>query len=195
MTWRLFALLLLGEAPALQPVGRTWHTTQGADGFELKFTDKAGVHVVRSLLAPETTKTGKDDSIIRGRVLNVTHTLADKELWKAKDFVENCEFDLTLEPLQASFKVTDLDGDGVPEISFIYKLGCRSDVSPLTAKFLMYEGTTKYALRGQTQERVGENEFAGGDFKADPSFKQAPTSFLDFAKAQWNAFVLQPSSP
>lgn len=132
-----------------------------------------------------------EDGSLRSRELTVSHSVGtSKDLWRAKDFVEKCEFDLTLEVIEGSIRLTDLDDDGEPEISFLYKLACRSDVSPLTAKFLMYEGTTKYALRGETKERVGENEYAGGDFKADPAFDQAPRQFVEFAQAQWKALIV-----
>jgi hypothetical protein len=192
MTWRLL-VLFLSAAPqaALTP----WTSAKGVDARELRFTDKAGEHVVRFGLSAERREKGPDDSIIRSRELVVIHTIGKKEVWRAKDFVEKCEFDLTLDVVEGSIKVTDLDDDGEAEISFLYRLSCRSDVSPLTAKLLLYEGAAKYALRGETKERVGEKEFAGGTFTPDPAFEKAPRPFLEFAKAQWNALVVLPSAP
>ena len=192
MTWRLL-VLFLGAAP--QSSVSNWTSVKGVDSRELRFTDKAGEHVVRFGLSAERKVKGPDDSIFRSRELLVIHTVGKKEAWRAKDFVEKCEFDLTLDVVEGSIKVTDLDDDGEAEISFLYRLSCRSDVSPHTAKLLLYEGATKYALRGQSKERVGEKEFVGGDFTADPAFEQAPKPFLEFAKAQWNALVVLPSAP
>ncbi len=157
---------------------------------ELRFSDKAGAHSVRFTLSAERTRTKEEDVIERSRDLLVVHTVGKKEVWRAKDFVERCEFDLTLELLDGSIEVTDLDDDGEPEISFVYRLACRSDVSPRQVKLLMYEGATKYALRGDSRERVGENEFMGGEFKADAAFDQAPPKFLEFARAKWKTLVV-----
>lgn len=187
MTWP-WLVLLLGADP--QSSVSAWTSSKGVDSRELRFTDKAGEHVVRFVLGVEKKKSGPDEAVFRSRELTVTHTVGRKELWRAKDFVEKCEFDLTLDVVDGSIRLTDLDADGDPEVSFLYRLSCRSDVSPHTAKLLMYEGTTKYALRGETKERVGENEFAGGAFTADPAFDQAPGPFLDFAKAQWKALIV-----
>lgn len=192
MTWRLL-LALLGAAP--QSSVSNWTSSKGVDSRELRFTDKAGAHVVRFGLSAEKQKKGANDSIARSRELLVVHTVGKKEVWRAKDFVTKCEFDLSLEVVEGSIKVTDLDDDGEPEISFLYQLGCRSDVSPRTAKLLLYEGSTKYAARGETREQVGEAEYAGGDFVLDPSFEQAPRSFAEFVRFQWKALVVEQAGP
>ena len=163
-----------------------WEKGKDGQARELRFTDSQGAHVVKFLLgAQRQTKTA--DGYSRNKEFFVTHSLGAQQVWKAKDFVQRCEFDLELEMLDDSIEVTDLDNDGVAEISFLYKLGCRSDVSPLEMKLLMYEGTTKYALRGESYERVGETEYAGGTFK--PDFKGAPPAFLEFAKTKWERLV------
>ena len=127
----------------------------------------------------------------RSRYLTVTHLVGKKEIFRARDFVERCEFDLTLEVIEGSIRLTDLDDDGEPEVSFVYRSACRSDVSPLTAKLLLYEGSTKYALRGTTRERVGETEYEGGAYTVDPSFEQGPGPFIEFAKAQWKSLIVE----
>jgi hypothetical protein len=165
-----------------------WSTSAGAQRRQLRFTDRSGEHVVTFALSKERqTKDG--DETIRSRELTITHLLGKTEVFKARDFVQACAFDLSLEVVEGSIQLTDLDEDGEPEVSFVYALGCRSDVSPRTAKLLLYEGATKYALRGQTVEQVGENEFAGGAFEADPAFKTGPKAFLSFATSQWKKHV------
>lgn len=192
MTWP-WLVLLLGADP--QSSVSAWTSSKGVDSRELRFTDRAGEHVVRFSLGAEMKKNGPEEAVFRSRELTVTHSVGKKEVWRAKDFVEKCEFDLTLDVVDGSIRLTDLDADGEPEVSFLYRLSCRSDVSPHTAKLLMYEGAIKFALRGETKERVGENEFAGGDFTVDPSFTQAPKPFLDFAKAQWKALIVAAAEP
>lgn len=186
MTWRLLVLGLLGSGPSatLTP----WTTTGGVDVQELRFTDPAGAHVVRFTRAKEQVKT-RGDVVSRSRELTITHLVGTREVFRARDFVQACEFDLALEVVEGTVQVTDLDGDGEAEVSFLYRLGCRSDVSPLTAKLLLYEGATKYALRGETREQVGADEYVGGDFKADPAFERAPRAFLEFARTQWKRAI------
>lgn len=188
MTWRFVVGLIFSSVPAVSLT--PWATTKGVEARELRFTDKSGEHVVRFSLSREQ-KREEGEVTLRSRELTVTHLVGKKEVFKARDFVQRCEFDLALEVLEDAIRLTDLDDDGEPEVSFIYTLGCRSDVSPLTAKLLLYEGSTKYALRGETREQVGEAEFVGGEFKADPAFEQGPRPFFEFAEQQWRRQVVE----
>lgn len=181
----LHCLLLLaaGAEPVLDSVER-----HAAQGLEARYSDAAGAHLVRFTFTAKTKKAG--DEWERSLTLSITDTVGKKTLWKARDFVERCPFDATLDVDEGSIAVTDLDHDGVGEFSFLYSLGCRSDVSPLTVKLLMYEGAAKYALRGESRERVSETEYVGGTFTVDPAFGKAPADFLERAKATWNERVL-----
>ena len=67
------------------------------------------------------------------------------------DFVKDCEFDLILSHELDAITLTDIDEDEVGEITFIYRTGCTSDVSPSTQKLIMLENGDKYPLRGQTK--------------------------------------------
>lgn len=183
------AVLALAAAPAAT-LSSPVETKAGAWSRTLSFTDRAGAHLVKFELTAPKVKKVEDDMEERSRLLTVVHTVKGKEVWRAKDFVEKCVFDLTLEFIDGSIEVTDLDDDGEGEISFLYQLTCRSDVSPLTAKLLMYEGSTKYALRGTSRERVGEKEFMGGEFDTDPAFGKAPKAFLPFAEAKWKRLIV-----
>ncbi|MGV3619417.1 MAG: M949_RS01915 family surface polysaccharide biosynthesis protein [Archangium sp.] len=155
---------------------------------ELRFTDKAGEHLVKFVLS-DVKKKKSSEGWSKSRDLLVTHTIGKKQIWQAKDFVQQCEFDLQLEVVDGSIEVSDVDENGQGEVSFLYRLGCRSDVSPDGMKLLMYEGPTKFALRGESKERVSETEFMGGEFQADPAFDKAPAVFLDFATAKWKRLV------
>lgn len=183
-------VITLAVVPAVK-ISPAVEGKNGARTQELRFTDKAGEHVVRFDFSAIKEKPEKGDDLgTRSQQLQITHTLGKKEVWKAKDFVNDCAFDLTLELLDGSIEVTDLDDDGEAEISFLYRLTCRSDVSPLSGKLLLYEGATKYAVRGDTRERVGEKEFVGGEYKLDPAFDAAPKPFVEFAKAKWKRLIV-----
>jgi len=179
-------VLALAVAPASKLTD--WVNSDAGDARTLTFKDKAGDHAVKFQISRLKSKV-VDDAELKSQQLVVVHTVGKKEVWRAKDFVEKCEFDLALDVIDDSIEVTDLDVDGEAEVSFLYRTGCRSDVSPLTVKLLMYEGTTKYALRGESRERVGEAEWAGGTYKVDVAFQKAPDMFLPFAKAKWDRLV------
>jgi len=110
-----------------------------------------------------------------------------KQQWVVQDKIENCEVDATCEFFPGSLTVTDNDKNNVGEVTFLYSLSCRGDVSPDDKKLIMYEGSNKYAIRGSTViELAGKKE--GGEKKVDPSFNTAPKPLLDFANQQWDKF-------
>lgn len=132
----------------------------------------------------------------RAAELHSYHYVKAKEhytlLWKMSDFVKICALDLDAAFLPNSLTITDLDNNGVAESTFLYKLGCRSDVSPVRLKLLMHEGKKKYALRGETSVPTGDpDKKLGGQKTIDPAFRRAPKVFLDYALQQWNAFVAE----
>jgi hypothetical protein len=160
-------------------------------GQRLTFADVKGAHQVDFVLEKVIEKRAAD-RMTRSQTLRITHTLGKVTEWQAKDFVLDCEFDLTLEVVPESIEVTDLDQDGRAEVSFIYRRGCKSDVSPLEQKLLFYAAGKKYALRGTTRVKVGEDakgapELVGGEVK--PDFVNAPAPFLPHARTQWDRFV------
>ncbi len=107
-------------------------------------------------------------------------------LRKVYDFEKDCEFDQTLEFVEQSIAITDLDKNGLGEITFAYKKACISDVSPLELKLLMLENGNKYIIRGNTLIKMGEETF-GGNKTVDPTFEQAPPNFLSHANKVWSA--------
>lgn len=109
-------------------------------------------------------------------------------LWKIQDFVNECDADLALDYIANSLSVTDINKNGIAESTFLYTLGCRSDVSPLGYKLLMHEGKDKYAIRGTRLIVMPGSKPYGGEMKADPSFDNAPAGFFDYAKKQWKKF-------
>ncbi len=163
------------------------------------FSDRDGQHQVTMTESP-VEETAKGDATVRTAKLNVVHEVRANPqakwstLWSAKDAVTACEFDVTLHVIDDSIEVTDIDDNGRAEVSFMYRLGCRSDVSPLQLKLLMYQGATKYALRGTTKTKVGEADgkaqFAGGEVTVDGAFKNTPT-LLREAMAQWQRNVAE----
>jgi hypothetical protein len=110
-----------------------------------------------------------------------------KKKWEVKDRIDACEVDATCEFLPNSFTITDNDANHLGEVTFLYKLSCKGDVSPDDKKLIMYEGVNKYAIRGSTMLQFAEGQ-QGGDKKIDASFSKAAKPLLDFANSQWDKF-------
>lgn len=158
-------------------------TYKGEPSEVSQFSDKEGEHLIVVAETGQTKSAGKN-SDMQDMEMNVYHLRKNgenyTEVWKAQDYVRNCEFDLVLGIRPESMEVTDLDKDGIAEISFVYYLTCTSDVSPYQMKLLMYEGADKYALRGTA--KVMDIKSA---FTPDAALKAAPADFLKFATEKW----------
>lgn len=110
--------------------------------------------------------------------------------WKMIDFIRDCELDLTCAFYAENLSITDLDKNGLAEITMVYALGCKGDVSPNEKKLIMFEGGKKYAIRGE-ELMIMQKDTIGGTMTADTSFSKAPPAFLAFAKEHWKKFGLQ----
>jgi len=111
--------------------------------------------------------------------------------WKVFDQLTNCPFDITVTFIQNSFQVTDLNNDGVGEVWMLYKLVCRSDVSPSDMKLIMYQGQQKFAMRGKNKVKMSEAEYFGGDYKFDKAFNEGPKVYRDLALKLWNKNITE----
>ncbi len=107
--------------------------------------------------------------------------------WMVQDRIDACEVDATCEFFPGSFSITDMDSNQVGEVSFLYKLSCKGDVSPDEKKLILYEGSNKYAIRGSTIIEYDQNR-EGGEKKPDAQFARAAKPIQDFALAQWEKF-------
>jgi hypothetical protein len=108
-----------------------------------------------------------------------------------KDQVLDCTEDLTGEFVPDATAITDLDGDGVAEATFAYRIACKGDVAPDTVKVLVLENKDKYILRGDDFFAMdpGKGKHSGGTYKPEPAAAKWPPAFLDQAKKTWAAIV------
>lgn len=151
----------------------------------LTFHDKAGTHYV---VFSSTAKGNQsaylyvDDWLIAGKAKPVSKL-------PVRDMVDPCEMGgIDVRFHDAATAVTDLDHDGLAELTFSYELACRSDVSPATYKLLVIEDGAKLILRGTTRvDDDGKGAVLGGEFTPDPAPAKWPTAFLEHAKQRWNA--------
>lgn len=160
---------------------------QGSVVAMAKWDDKLGSNIV---FITETAENSNEDN--RSKELYGYHYLTDNsenvQLWKINDFVKDCPVDLTLEYLDKSLVITDLDKNGIGESCFLYKMSCKGDVSADDMKLIMHEDKNKFAIRGSMNLLMNGKELEKGSMKVDPSFGNAPEEFLDYAMKQWNRF-------
>lgn len=110
--------------------------------------------------------------------------------WNLNDFVNDCQVDVVCEFYKNHLAITDLNKNGIAEITMVYALSCRGDVSPNEKKLMIYEGSNKYALRG-SELLIMQKDTVGGNMKADEQFEKLPAEVQDFAKTHWQKFGLQ----
>ncbi len=102
------------------------------------------------------------------------------------DKEDHCEFDNDLQFLDKSLTITDLDKNKYAEITFLYKVGCRSDVSPITLKLMVIENGNKAAIRGKT---IPKGFGFPKEKVADTSFNKLPKLIQDQANKLWEKFA------
>ncbi|MBN1638356.1 MAG: hypothetical protein JW866_05280 [Ignavibacteriales bacterium] len=167
----------------------------------LKWTDNSGQNTLILSITKEITKRDSYGEEYFEKELYIYHYIKEsngktKLSRKITDNIRDCPFDITLEFIKNSLTITDLDKNGYSEICVLYKLCCRSDVSPSDMKLMMLEKGNKYALRGtmlvdiipqpELQEYI--DEYGWGKYKVDPAFNSANSKLLKFAKQQWEKF-------
>lgn len=159
--------------------GKRW---EDSNGMNIIFFSKAITKNSPEILPPDGGTTIE---------LHVYHYKKEGNKYKlvreVKDFEKNCGFENRANFVTQTIEVTDLDNDNFAEITFVYRLGCTSELSPDGLKLIMLENGEKYAIRGNTYVVYGENIPAvGGETNIDKNFDDAPKRFLENAKKIWN---------
>ncbi len=152
-----------------------------------KWKDKSG----NNLLFISVTDV-KSEGVVKDNKLfayhYILHVQKNKQLWKIYDLINDCPADVTLDYIEGSLIVTDLNKNGIGENSFLYKMSCKGDVSADELKLIMHEGERKYAIRGTMNLVMNGQDLEKGNSKIDASFDKAPAGFREFAKDRWNKF-------
>jgi hypothetical protein len=158
----------------------------------LQWSEPAGQHYVVVTTSGIQQKPSADGETYRSAKLSVKHFLqtsvAVSVQWEVKDGIADCPLDAVARFFPDAIQVTDLTKDGTPEIWILYTTACRGDVSPATLKLILYEGATKYAMRGTTQVPAGEKQFMGGDYRFDSAFDKGAAVLKIFAKGLWDKY-------
>ena len=150
----------------------------------IQFIDKNGLNYIIAT----TEENVKDDYTTKR--LWVEHfaesTSKDPKLLREiTDFERDCPVDNQMHLFADSFSITDLDKNGYAEIIFLYKTGCKGDVSPSGLKLMVLENGNKAAIRG----KMVIKEFkTPRDMTPDAAFKNLPKVIQEKAIALWSKF-------
>ncbi|WP_374335156.1 M949_RS01915 family surface polysaccharide biosynthesis protein [Leeia sp.] len=139
-----------------------------------------------------------------------------ERLWLLQDGVKDCPFDSVARFYPDGVSITDLDQDGVHEVTMAYHTTCTSDVSPQDMKVILREREGKWGLRGSTWlpdeamqgktpppvpqaaacppgtdlSKMDPQHWHTGCYQSEQDFASAPPAFLQHAKARWRAALL-----
>jgi hypothetical protein len=106
-------------------------------------------------------------------------------IWKLYDFNKCYGVDWFTGFIPKATTITDIDKDGISEISMPYVIICRGGMDPGDMKIIMYEDNTKYALRGTTMLMCKSKEHYGGEFEPSENLKKNELIY-NFLKKRWD---------
>jgi len=108
-----------------------------------------------------------------------------KRKWRVYDYTECFGVDWFTGFVPKATTITDLDDDGIAEITLPYVSICRGGMDPGEMKIIMYEDSIKYALRGSTMLMCESGYPYGGEYKPSDNLKNNST-FFEFLKTHWD---------
>lgn len=158
------------------------------------WVDENGLNYFIRTIGELTTVAGEDDlsDPVSTQYLFAYHYTKENSKAEAKllkettDFIKDCEFDVLVSHEFDALTLTDIDDNGIGEITFIYRTACTSDVSPSTQKLIMLQNGDKFPLRGET--KVME---VGGEFTVGEEFSNAPAGFQEHAEQLWSEHLVE----
>lgn len=102
------------------------------------------------------------------------------------DFEKNCRHSMTVQHLEKSITLTDLDKDGYGEITLMYLVDCKRREGPTMMKLLFMEDGRKFALRG-----LSAREYMDNDYEPTDDFYRYP-EFLKYCSEFWERHNILP---
>ncbi len=162
----------------------------------LKWTDSSGVNIlIQTVTGHFTWKNYEEDSTkymtqdkseLYVYLFQKNGLAKDyKKKWRIYDYTKCFGVDWFTGFTPKATTITDLDNDGITEISMPYVSICRGGMDPGTMKIIMYEGNTKYALRGFTMLRCNSENPYGGEFTESGNLNNN-LKFKKFLVKHWN---------
>lgn len=140
-------------------------STTGKVVAALHIVDRAGEHLLVLTEKTGLAHSGPDSG--NGRTdLNASYYVRSAATWarewEIKDAVDCPGLDHIAQFFTQQVAVTDLDGNGVAEVTVPYKMFCGGGVDEATLKIILRQGKQKFAMRGTTRIEIpGETPFGG----------------------------------
>ena len=106
-------------------------------------------------------------------------------VWKVYDFNKCYGVDWFTGFIPKATTITDIDKNGISEITLPYVLICRGGMDPGIMKIIMYEDNVKYALRGKTMLMCKSKERYGGENEPSENLL-SKNNFWSFLKKRWD---------
>ncbi len=157
------------------------------EGKHIAFITETGIYVSEKF---GHDNDGADAEIFAYHYLFNEKTDRYEFKWKIYDYISDCPVDIAANFIENTFKVTDLDNNGIHEVWVMYQKVCHGDVSPFEMKVIMYEGNTKYAMRGENKIQLSDNESFGGEYKFDNNFTKGKDVFREYARKIWSDNIM-----
>ncbi|MFP9115767.1 M949_RS01915 family surface polysaccharide biosynthesis protein [Flavobacterium sp. RHBU_3] len=186
------ATLLLATLPAGQEPLPAEIKFEGKQKEVLKWDDAEGKHLLLlTETGPHTNKKFKHDSDGTDAELFAYHYLYDAsskkylQTWKVYDYINDCIVDMRVNFVPKAATHTDLNKNGIPEIWVVYQLQCTGDITPPDMKIIMYEGNSKYAVRGNRGLIVDKKVHVKAHHTFDKALNTADPAVKDFANKLW----------
>ena len=181
---------------------------KGTPTFAITWDDRRGTNILINSEDFEEELEGEERKSLRYYSKHFLQNADIMPLVLTQDFVEDCQVDITLGDKMDPI-LTDLDKDGIAEVTVVITKGCRGGMDELDLKVLMHEEETKYALRGleyyvYTDQDAPDDSFEydlsklpkgsemdkRGRYEDAYSFKSAPKEFLEHAVKLWKENVI-----
>lgn len=173
--------------------------TDGSVVGGMRWRDKAGENllVFQKEVRPAKISAAKspDGTAGTGEVANlyadhyVVGAGAARLVRRVQEKPEPC-FDPLVDFQVSSYDLTDVDGDGVAEVTFAYAADCLHELMPFALKLMMLEGGDKYAVRGRAKvhDQGGSDSapMVGGERTFDEAFDKAPAPFRAHATERFD---------
>lgn len=107
-----------------------------------------------------------------------------KRKWRIYDFNDCFGVDWFTGFIPSATTITDVNHNGIAEITIPYVIICRGGMDPGSMKIISYEDTTKYVLRGNTMLMCDSKTPYGGEYTPSENLKNNQT-LNTFLKTHW----------
>lgn len=156
----------------------------------LRFTDKAGQHLLVLTAKDSSSRKGSDRNRIDSHQLTADLYRLEGGAWRRewliRDGVVCPDLDSEAVFLLAGLTVTDLDDDQLAEVTVPYRKFCGGGVDTKDLKVVLRSGPLKFALRGQSTLLIPGQAPLAGEHQQDAALAQPQyRSFRDHLEQVW----------